>query len=655
MIETLFAGINGYTVVPGKKNFYPTNQDSFHEIKLGQSDNVELIYENGHADPTFTAVNVQDADPAAIIPAADYGTWAYNILVPKQFLTDFIASLNGYDSYSVKSGKESLIIQSSLEPLYELYKSQGNSDRLVDFVPWLVSQINAYVAKNFLSIYIDSYTFPSVRKIQYVNQANSVIADTNQGTEFTLSRTIYKRRKNLSFTDHSEKFYRVAIGVTTNPTTFDADRYRTNLTINDFDVQALRVENFYVIHPKVNNSYFKPLSSSNPVTNRSLGVQLTSQPNYDILIARTAHGFENDQELWFTAVTGTTNIIKEKKYYVINSSGNSFKASATISGTAITGLNNSYATINYETSTPITISNYPEFEVMFGVSKLFNKPTLSAYTKKEDVNLIDRSVTLKESLYGYSNVNSASYLTSGNTYINLFPSLSASGYAITGDTINFFTSLLKTRSVESGVFDKNEATSAIESGYLQIGYVETIYDLYNKGQSLDVRSAVPYFYKVNPQANATGQFKATNESYFFSNQSLSNAKKSGIYMKVKNDISKYISSNVPEFNTNLTTALEFDATRNIYKHEFLRTYGSHGTTNLFYINSGSDARLNTNLYLYAKVSPFDFNTNSCEISNLSFKHESLWNQSGIDRADLGMTQNTRYVRSGEFYKAQWTR
>ena len=651
MIETLFAGINGYTVVPGKKNFYPTNQDSFHEIKLGQSDNVELIYENGHADPTFTAVNVQDADPAAIIPAADYGTWAYNILVPKQFLIDFIASLNGYDSYSVKSGKESLIIQSSLEPLYELYKSQGNSDRLVDFVPWLVSQINAYVAKNFLSIYIDSYTLPSVRKIQYVDQANSVTADTNQGTEFTLSRTIYKRRKNLSFTDHSEKFYRVAIGVTTNPTTFDANRYRTNLTINDFDVQALRVENFYVIHPKVNNSYFKPLSSSNSITNRSLGVQLTSQPNYDILIARTAHGFENDQELWFTAVTGTTNIIKEKKYYVINSSGNSFKASATISGTAITGLNNSYATINYETSTPITISNYPEFEVMFGVSKLFNKPTLSAYTKKEDINLIDRSLTLKESLYGYSSINKASYLTSGNSYISLFPSLSDSGYAITGDTINFYTSLLKRRSIESGLFDKNEATGS-ESGYLQIGYVKTTYDLYNKCLNLDLISGEANFYKINPQTNATGQFKAVNESYFFSNQNLSNIKKSGIYIKVQNDISKYIDSNIPKFKTDLESALEFDATRMIYRIEALRTHGNRGGTNLFYINSGLDVRLNTDLYLFAKVSPFNFDTNSCEISNLSFKYESLWNQSGIDRADLGMTQNTRFVKSGEFYKIQ---
>jgi hypothetical protein len=649
MIETLFAGINGYTVVPGKKNFYPTNQDSFHEIKLGQSDNVELIYENGHADPTFTAVNVQDADPAAIISAAEYGTWAYNILVPKQFLTDFIASLNGYDSYSVKSGKESLIIQSSLEPLYELYKSQGNSDRLVDFVPWLVSQINAYVAKNFLSIYIDSYTLPSVRKIQYVNQANSVAADTNQGTEFTLSRTIYKRRKNMSFTEHSEKFYRVAIGVTTNPTTFEANRYRTNLTINDFDVQSLRVENFYVIHPKVNNSYFKPLNPLNSITNRSLGVQLNAGTN---LITRTAHGFENDQEIWFTAVTGTTNVIKEKKYYVINSSANSFKASATISGTAITGLNNSYATLNYETSTPITISNYPEFEVMFGVSKVFNKPTLTAYTKKEDVNLIDRSLTLKESLYGYSNINSASYLTSGNTYISLFPCLSDSGYAITGDTISFFTSLLKKRSVESGIFDKNEATSPIESGFLQIGYVKAMYDLQNKGQVLELRSGDPYFYKVNPQTNATGQFKATNESYFFSNQNLSNAKKSGIYLKVKNDISKYIYSNVSEFKNNLISALETDATRNIYKHEFLRTHGSNGTTNLFYINSGSDVRLNTNLYLYAKVSPFNFDTNSCEISFLSFKYESLWNQSGIDRANLGMTQNTRYVQSGEFFKAQ---
>ena len=81
MIETLFAGINGYTVVPGKKNFYPTNQDSFHEIKLGQSDNLELTYENGHYDPEFTAVNVQDADPAAIIPATDYGSWFWFIFI----------------------------------------------------------------------------------------------------------------------------------------------------------------------------------------------------------------------------------------------------------------------------------------------------------------------------------------------------------------------------------------------------------------------------------------------------------------------------------------------------------------------------------------------------------------------------------------------
>jgi hypothetical protein len=644
MIETLFAGINGYTVVPGKKNFYPTNQDSFHEIKLGQSDNLELTYENGHYDPEFTAVNVQDADPAAIIPATDYGSWAYNILVPKQFLKDFIASLNGYDSYSTNSGKDALIIQSSLEPLYDLYKSQGNSDKLVDFVPWLVSQINAYVAKNFLSIYIDSYTFPSVRKIPYINQANSIQADTNQGTEFSLSHTKYKLRRNMSFRDHSEKFYRVAIGVITDPTVFEANKYRTNLTINDFHVQSLRVENFYVIHPKSQISYFKPLDPKNSLTNRSF--QITFGANQ---ILRTAHGFENDQEIWFTAISGTASIIKEKKYYVINKTDNSFQISASLNGSPVTGFSSGYATLNYETSVAITISNYPEFEVIFGVSNLFNKPTLVNYTKKEDMNLIDRSLTLKESLYGYS--SSPSYSISGNTYINLFPCLSPSGYAITGDTISFYTSLLKRRSVESGIFDKDGVTP-IESGYFQIGYVKVSYDLSNKGQALDVRSANPYFYKINPQTNATGQFKAVNENYFFSNESLSNAQKSGIYRKVKKDISKYIESNISEFNSNLKTTVEFDATRNIYKHEALRTHGSHGTTNLFYINSGFNVTLDTNLYLYAKVSPFDFNTNSCKISNLSFKYENIWDQSGIDRSNLGMTQNTRWALSGEIYKKQ---
>lgn len=648
MIETLFAGVNGYTVVPGKKNFYPTNQDSFHEVKLNQGDNLELIYENGFYDTSFTPQNVQDADPASIISATDYGTWTYNILIPKQFLKDFIASLNGYDSASLAGGRESLIIQSALDALYELYKSQVSSDKLVDFVPWLVGQINAYVAKNFLTIYISDYNFPSVRKIQYIDQNNSITADTNQGSQFGISSTKYILRKNMAFREHSEKFYRLAISVVTDPAVFDANKYRTDLTINNFDIHSLRVEDFYVIHPKSHISEFKPLDSKNAIINRGINVQFDDSTNQ---VQRTAHGLENGQLVSFSSIVTTTGINKSSKYYIVNADSNSFQLSLTLGGGAINLTNDGYGTLIYETSVPLTISNYPELEVFFGNSRIFNKPTLVDYSRKEDLNMLDRSLTLKESLYGFSNIKSANYQTSGNAYINVLPMFSESGYALTGNTIAFQESLLKRRSVESGIYDKDATDSSVYK-FLQIGFVETSFDLLHKAQAFDVRKIDPILYAVDPQANSTGQFKAANESYFFGGQSLTNAQKSGIYLKVRKDVTEYMRSNMPELVDKTRKAISNETIYNIYRVEAMRALGSYGTSNMFYINSGFETRLNANFYLYVQASPFNFNTNSCRISSFGLRNEHIWDESGINRYDLGMTENTRWVVSGVTYTTQ---
>ena len=87
MIETLFASINGYTTIPGKANFYPESKDldTFHKVRVSEGDNLELTYENGFYDPSYTPQNVQLADPASIISASNYGSWTYNILIPKNF------------------------------------------------------------------------------------------------------------------------------------------------------------------------------------------------------------------------------------------------------------------------------------------------------------------------------------------------------------------------------------------------------------------------------------------------------------------------------------------------------------------------------------------------------------------------------------------
>jgi len=648
MIETLFAGINGYTIVPGKKNFYPTNQDSFHEVKINQGDSLELIYENGFYDTDFTPQNVQDADPASIISATDYGTWSYNILVPKRFLLDFIASLNGYDSASLSGGRESLILQPALDALYELYKSQVNSDKLTDFVPWLINQINAYTAKNFLTIYISDYNFPSVRKIQYINQANSITADTNQGSQFGISRTKYTLRKNMAFVEHSEKFYRLAISVVTDPAVFDVNKYRTDLTIENFHIHSIRVEDFYVVHPKSSISQFKPLSSKNSIINKGLNVQFDDSTNQ---VQRTAHGLENGQEVFFSSITTTTGINRNSKYYIVNADANSFQLSLTSNGSVINLTNDGYGTLIYETSVPLTISNYPELEVFFGNSRLFNKPTLIDYSRKEDLSMLERSLTLKESLYGYSNIKSANYQVSGNSYINVMPMLSDSGYALTGNTIAFQEALLKRRSVESGIYDK-DTTDSNNNKYLQIGFVETSFDLLNKAQTVDLRKIDPILYAVDPQANATGQFKAANESYFFGGRSLTNAEKSGIYLKVRKDVAEYVRSNIPELVDKTRSSVYKETVYNIYRIEAMRALGNHGGTNIFYINSGFETRLNANFYLYIEATPFDFNTNSCKVSSFGLRNEHIWDQSGIDRYNLGMTENTRWALSGSSYVIQ---
>jgi len=579
MIETLFAGLNGFTVIPGKKKYYSSEYVNNCEVKVGPRDSLELTYENGFSSD-FAETNVINADPASIISCDGFGGWTYNILIPKGFVLDFIGQRNGYNS--IRGGRESQIIQSMIEPMYVIYKQEVNSDRLVDFIPWLIKQVNGYSAKNFKNIYIKSYTLPSVRKIQYLNQAQTTTANTDQASQFGVSNTKYELRPNISFVNNkTEKFYRLAIDVKTDPTVFAANKFRTNLTINDFHIHAIKIDNFYVVHPKVEDT-------NKPYIEKNFNATTSNASNK---ILKTDHLLFNNSILYFSQIRvagvppNESEPLKEGvNYYVINATANDFQVSLTPGGSAVNIGGDYNVIVVYQSSLPLTISNYPEFKVEFGSSNLYKVPTLSNFTKRDDVNKIDRSYPLKESLGKFKAMNTISTAQTGDIYFTqgMIP-LSASGYAYTGNTIYFLQNNATDRRpqyLNSGLFD-NRKTG--DGNVIQVGTVSTYFRLTNNGSNFQNETLNVRYYTISGNS---GIFKSVNETGFFKNNSGDATYRSGVYTKFYQDIQDYLSDNYSVLTDQVYAQTQNHPNFFIYNEASKQRLGFYGGINPFYLNSG---------------------------------------------------------------------
>jgi hypothetical protein len=635
MIETLFAGLNGFTVIPGKKKYYASEYENNCEIKVGPQDSLELTYENGFSSD-FAETNVIKSDPASIISCDGFGGWTYNILIPKGFVLDFIGQRNGYKD--IRGGKESQIILSMIEPMYAIYKQEGNSDRLVDFIPWLIKQVNGYSARSFKSIYIKSYTLPSVRKIQYLNQAQTITANTDQASQFGISHTKYGLRTNLSFVNKSEKFYRLAIDVKTNPTTFAANKFRTNLTINDFDIHAIRIDNFYIVHPKVEDN-------NKPYIEKNFNATTSNASNK---ILKTDHLLFNNSILYFSQIRvggvppSESEPLKEAtNYYVINATANDFQVSLTPGGSPINIGGDYDVIVVYQSSLPLTISNYPEFKVQFGSSKLYQVPTLSNFTKREDVNKIDRNAALKDSLTKFKNQNTLQIAQTGNIYYTqgMIP-LSASGYAYTGNTIYWFQNNIvnsRPQYLSSGLFD-SEKTG--DGNIIQAGTVSTYFRLTNSAKNFQNETLNVVYYNISAKS---GIFKSINETGFFKNNSGDATYKSGVYTKFYQDIQKYLSDNYNNLTDEVYAKTSTHPNFYIYSEAAKQREGAYGGINPFYLNSGFYNILPANFYLFAHTAPLDNTTYIAKITGISLKPSDTFKPNAASITSLGITTNTRWI------------
>lgn len=643
MIETLFASINGYTTIPGKSNFYPkdSHEDLYNRIKVSEGDNLELTYENGFYNLNYTPTNVQLADPASIISSTNYGSWTYNLLVPKQFLLDILRA-NGVDFGYIQRGREGLIIQNTIEPLYTMYKAQGNSDKFVDFVAWMVKQINAYVGVKNLAIFISEYTFPSVRKIQYLDQTNSINADTNQGTQFGISHTKYKLRKGIRKPDNqNEGFYRLAIEVTTNPTVFAANKFRTDLTINDFDVANIKIDDFYVVHPKVKSqgSECKPLEFSVFDINKTISVQMDGATD---LISRTKHGFVSGDELYFSSFNNVSGLGLNKVYYTVNITPDNFKISTQQSGVPLDFSNPSGGlgggSIVYVTPSPLTISNYPDFTVSFGNSKNFVKPTINNYSKKEDVNLLERSLGLWSSIYKYSNLHTLKIGKTGNLIIRGDNPVSMSGYYYTGDTYKFMTSsAMNHLSAGSGLFDEQKSgdgsvfqVGTFFASTLLYGSVDTLlegwdYNIYNIGGT-----------------NGSGIFKSTNETGFFGTQAINPVEKTGVYTLLSRNVTNYFNKNFSKIQEKLKEVVFESPEVYAWRESIKIAHGAYGGTNPFYsTETGKNTNNIQDFYCFIETDGYNQITNSTNIKDFYFIPVIQWKSNAKAVLELGMTGNVK--------------
>lgn len=636
MIETLFAGLNGFTVIPGKKKYYASEYVNNCEIKVGPSDSLELTYENGFSSD-FAETNVIQADPASIISCDGFGGWTYNILIPKGFILDFIAQRNGYTS--IKGGRESQIIQSMIEPMYVIYKQEVNSDKLVDFIPWLIKQVNGYSAKNFKHIYIKSYTLPSVRKIQYLNQAQTTTANTDQGSQFGISHTKYEIRPNISFVDNkSEKFYRLAIDVKTDPAVFAVNPNRTNLTINNFDIHAIRIDNFYVVHPKIEDN-------NKPYIEKNFNAATSNASNK---ILKTNHLLFNNSILYFSQIRyygsppSESEPLKEgTNYYVINATANDFQVSLTPGGSPVNIGGDYNVIVVYQSALPLTISNYPEFKIQFGTSNLYKVPTLSNFTKREDVNKIDRSYPLKESLGKFKSKNTISTAQTGNVYFGqgMIP-LSASGYAYTGNTIYWLqnnATVSRPQYLNSGLFD-NRKTG--DGNIIQVGTVSTYFRLTNNGSNFQNETLNVRYYNIS--ANS-GIFKSLNETGFFKNNSGDATYKSGVYTKFYQDIQDYLSNNYSVLTDQVYATTPDHPNFFIYNEAAKQRQGFYGGINPFYLNSGFRQVLPANFYLFAHTEPLNQATYTAKITGISLSPSDTFKPNSVDIMKLGITTNTRWI------------
>jgi hypothetical protein len=638
MIETLFAGINGSTVIPGKKNFYASEYENACQVKVGPDDELALTYENGFS-ASFEETNVSKADAASIISCDGYGSWSYNILIPRNFVLDFVSQRGGFVP-NINGGREFLVAQTMVEPMYAIYRAEVGTDRLVDFVPWMIKQINAYVARTFGNIYIDSYTFPTVRKIQYLNQNETIQANTDQGTQFGLSSTKYLRRMNMSYIDKTEIFYRLAIDVKTNPSTFEANNFRTNLTINDFDVHAARIDNFYVVHPKIEaieKAYID--KSFNALANKDNNT-----------IVKEDHLLFNGTEIYMSLLDPLSapprggpeeQLIKEKRYYVINAQPNSFQLAVSPGGAAINIVNDYRVIAVYKAGVPLTINNYPVFYVLFGTSKLYQAPTISNFTKREDINIIDKSITLKNSLVSYKDVNTLNLAQSGNTYhVNGMYPISQSGYLYTGNTIGFMNdNIVKIRHSGSGIFDARQSGNG---NIIQAGIVSTAFKFTNRGLNFLTDYINVRYYGIDSRS---GIFKSSNETGFFKNKSGDLTYKTGVYNLLSNNLQNYLSKNYNELSEKTRYATSTHPTYYIYKEAIKEKLGFYGATNPFYLKSGFVAfqRFPASFYLFAYTNNLDTNTNTVNITGISLVPINTFKDNTKQILDLGPTSNYKYT------------
>jgi hypothetical protein len=630
MIETLFASVNGYTTIPGRKNFYKA-VDNGHQVKLSKFDNLELTYENGFYEPNVTPSNVQLADPASVISATDYGTWTYNILMPRKFILSFLEA-QGMAAPNLNGGKDSLVVQGALDSLYEVYKNQmDNSDKLTDFVPWIVDQINGFSARNNISLYISEFTYPSMRKIQYIDQANSIAADTNQGTQFGISHTKYKVRKDINFSDRSERFYRLAIEVITNPTVFAADKYRTNLTIQDFDIRAMRIDDFYVVHPKIN-------SNGKTFIDTNMTVRLFSNTNS---VAKTAHGLSNGTPIKFSTIETITGVNLRQTYYVINRTANSFQISNTLSGSPISfSGGEGRCIITYETAVPLMISAYPELTIKIGVSDYYTKPTLSNFVRREDLNLLDRSIALKESVQGFSAVNNLDMYKTGNLFLKGGLPLTSSGYAFTGDIIGFMGTAINTRGIDSGLYDVSPTTP---SSLVQLGKAKVYAKLVQGARTPRIDRVTYSFYNVDA---VSGKFKAVNETGFFKTQSVNPVLKSGVYRKIMYNTMNYINNNYSEFIETAKRSVTNNPEYTSYKEAENSMRGAYGVPNLYYLRSGTsfgDTMLQLDFYMFANCPSFNTATNDAQVNAIRFIDTKTWKSNVNQILSLGNTGNLKWT------------
>jgi len=630
MIETLFAGINGFPKIPGKKNYYNSEAENNCEVKIGKGDDLELTYENGFS-PSFEETNVAKADPASVISCDGYGSWTYNLLIPKNFVSEFIYQRQG-------SNPRSSDILAMIEPLYVIYKNEINSDKLVSFLPWIVKQINAYSAKSFKSIYIKSYTLPTIRKITYLNQAQTITANTDQGTQFGISSSKYGLRQNLSFVDKTEEFYRLAIDVKTDPNVFAANKNRTDLTINNFDIHAMRIDNFYVVHSKVKDDHQPSLTKT--LSGQTIAASDKIVKANHLLFNNSIVNFSKIRQTNGNPPSGSEPLKELINYYVVNATADDFQVSLTPSGTPVNiGLQYNVTFIT-EASLPLTVSNYLTFKVNFGTSKLYKVPTLRNFTKREDVNKIDRSLSLKQSLNKFKEQNSIQVAQTGDIYYSqgMIP-LSVSGYAFTGNTINWMQNNivdLRPQYLNSGLFDSRKTG---DGNVIQAGTVSTYFRLKNDATAFQNETLSVKYYSITGNS---GIFKYINETGFFKNNSGDATYKSGVYTKFYQDIQDYLSENYGYLTDKVYASTQNHPNFFIYNEAAKQRNGFYGGINHFYLESGFTFILPANFYLFAHTAPLDQSTYTAKITGISLVSSDAFKQNVGDILKLGITTNSKW-------------